>query len=88
MSHGLAAMLDERKILNNVFSGNTQSIHMKLQNYHLVVMGNTCFKFQPDWTHGSGSQNYLSFLIWVLFYSFFFVKVSLGCSWMGLREEE
>ena len=56
MSHGLAAILDFRKILNNVFSGTIESIDVKLHNYDPVVMGNTCFKFQFDWTHGMAAS--------------------------------
>ena len=28
---------------------------MKLQNYDLVVIGNVCYKFLPDRTHGLGA---------------------------------
>ena len=73
MSHGLAAILDLRKILNNVFSGTAESIDMKLLIYDLVMMGNTCFKFQLDRTHGLAARvfNYF-FLIWVLLDFFLF----------------
>ena len=45
-----------KKILNNVFSGTASLIDMKLHNCDLVVMGNTCCKFQLDQSHGLAAR--------------------------------
>ena len=66
-SHGLAAILDWRKILNNVFSGTTEPIEVKLHIYDLVVMGNTCFKFQLDQAHGLAARIILFFDLGFIF---------------------
>ena len=43
--NGFGAILDWRKILNNVFFGTAELIDVKLHIYDIVVVGNTCFLF-------------------------------------------
>ncbi len=51
-AQGLAAMLDLRKILNNVYSGTTVSINVKHQSYDGTGMWNEGLKFQLDRAQG------------------------------------
>ena len=46
----------EGKILNNIYSGTTASIYVKLQNYNLADMRNIGLKFQPNWPHGLAAK--------------------------------
>ena len=42
----------EGKILNNIYSGTTASMNVKLKNYNPAGMGTVSVKFQPNCPHG------------------------------------